>query len=83
MRSFTVFKEQGVISSWTVLGLIGIKVKFQASSTFWFQLAWALCSCGQQFPSRGGLLHTKTILECVSGLYFYLSGNWEFTDSAM
>ena len=32
MRSFIVFKEQGVISSWTILGLVGIKVKFQASS---------------------------------------------------
>ena len=26
-----------MISLWTVLGLVGIKVKFQASSIFWFQ----------------------------------------------
>ena len=26
-----MFKEQGMISLWTVLGLVGIKVKFQAS----------------------------------------------------
>ena len=37
VRSFIVFKEQAMISLWTVLGLVGIKVKFQASSTFWFQ----------------------------------------------
>ena len=29
-----MFKEQGVISSWTVLGSVGNKVKFQALSTF-------------------------------------------------
>ena len=38
VRSFTVFKEWGVISLWTVLGLVGIKVKLEVSSTFWFQL---------------------------------------------
>ena len=32
------FKEQGMISSCTILGLVGIKVKFQVSSTFLFQL---------------------------------------------
>ena len=37
VRSFIVFREQDVINSWPVLGLVGIKVKFQASSTFWFQ----------------------------------------------
>ena len=31
MGSFIVF------SSWTILGLVDIKVKFQASSTLWFQ----------------------------------------------
>ena len=29
-EEFYRFKEQGMISSWTVLGLAGIKVKFQA-----------------------------------------------------
>ena len=35
VRSFIVFKEQGVISSWTILGLLCLclKVKFQASPT--------------------------------------------------
>ena len=32
VKSFTVAREQGVISSWTVLGLVDIKAKFQASS---------------------------------------------------
>ena len=32
VRSLIVAREQGVISSWTVLGLVDIKVKFQASS---------------------------------------------------
>ena len=53
-----------MISSWTVLGLVGIKVKFQASSTFWFQPVQGLCSCGQQFSSRrgwGGLLPVKQV----------------------
>ena len=34
VSSFIMFKEQGVISSWTVLVLVGIKVKFQASPVF-------------------------------------------------
>ena len=38
VRGFMVFEEQGAISLWTVLGLVGTKVKFQASSAFWFQL---------------------------------------------
>ena len=29
-EEFYRFKEQGMISSWTVLGLAGIKMKFQA-----------------------------------------------------
>ena len=37
-----VLKEQGMISSWTILGLVGIKVKFQASSTLWFQSVYVL-----------------------------------------
>ena len=49
-----------VISSCTVLRLVGIKVKFQASPTFWFQPVQGLCSCGQQFSSGGGLLPVKT-----------------------
>ena len=34
--------------------MVGIKVKFQASLTFWFQPVQGLCSCGQQFSSGGG-----------------------------
>ena len=40
-----------VISSCTILGLVGIK--FQAPSTFWFQPSRSYC---QQFSSGGGLL---------------------------
>ena len=36
-----------LISLCSVLRLVGIKVKFQASSTFSFQPVWALYSCGQ------------------------------------
>lgn len=38
VRSFIVFKEQGVISWWRILGLVATKMKFQASTIFWFQL---------------------------------------------
>ena len=69
-----------VISSCTILRLVGIKVKFQTSST-WFQPVQGLCACGQQFSSGGSLLHIKTTQECVSGLYLYLSGNCVFSDS--
>ena len=82
-----MLNEQGVVSMWAVLGLVGFKVKFQASA-FWFQPVQGLCSCGQQFSSRGrGLLPfkktKKKTQECVSGLQLYLSGNWEFGDAAM
>ena len=39
--------------------LVGIKVKFQASSTLWFQLVQGLCACGQQFSADGDLLSVK------------------------
>ena len=57
-----MFKEKEVISSRTVLGLVGTKVKFQASPIL-FQPVHDLCSCGQQFLSGGGgvLLPVKTI----------------------
>ena len=42
VRSFIVFREQDVVNSWPVLGLAGIKVKFQASSTLWFQSVYVL-----------------------------------------
>ena len=60
VRSLTVFKEQSVISLWTVLELACIKVKLQESSIFWFQPVKGLCSGGQQFSSGGGLLPVKT-----------------------
>ena len=78
-----MLKEQGVISSWTIQGLVGIKVKFQASSTSWFHPVWGLCSCGKKFSSGGGLLPVKATYECVSGIYLYLPGNWEFGNSVM
>ena len=59
------------ISSCTVLGLVGIKMTSQASSTFWFQSVQLLCSYGRQFSSGGGLLPVKTIQECVSSLYIF------------
>ena len=36
VRNFIVFKEQGMTSLWTILGWVGIRVKFKASSIFWF-----------------------------------------------
>ena len=39
--------------------LVGIKVKFQASSTLWFQLVQGLCACGHQFSPDGDLLSVK------------------------
>ena len=51
VRSFIVFREQDVVISWPVLGLAGIKVKFQASTAFWFQPVQGLCPCGQRFSS--------------------------------
>ena len=42
--------------------LVGIKVKFQASSTFWFQPVWGLHACSQQFSSGGDLCPAKKIL---------------------
>ena len=72
-----------VSSLCTVLRLVGIKVKSQASPVFWFQMIWGLSACGQQFSSGGGLPPVKTTQECVSGLHLYPSGNWEFGDFAM
>ena len=43
-----------------ILKLVGIKVKLQASPTFWFQPVWDLCPYCQQFSSGGGLLPVKT-----------------------
>lgn len=57
--SFTVFREQAVVSSWTILGLVGFKLKFHALSASWFQPVSGQCSCGQQCSSRG-LLPVKT-----------------------
>ena len=66
-----------MIRLWTVLGLVGIKVKFQASSGFWFQLVEGLCSCGQQFSSGEGSASCKNDLGmCVRPLSIFLSGNW-------
>ena len=87
VRGFILFKEQGVISSWTILGLVGIKVKFQASSIFWFQPVQHLWSHGQQFLSGRNLFPVKTTQGCVLGLLYinkYLSLTiyicWAFDD---
>ena len=73
-----------MISSWAILRLVGIKLKFQVSPTFLFQPTQSLCTCGQQFLSGGGSAsHKNNLGVLVSGLYLYLSGNSEFGDSAI
>ena len=64
------------------LRLVGIKVKFCASPIFWSQPVRGLHAYGQKFSSGGGLLPVKTTSACMSDCY-YLSGNWEFGDSAL
>ena len=49
-----MFREEGVINSRTILGLVVTKAQFQASSIFWFQTVSDLCSCSQQFSTGGG-----------------------------
>ena len=56
------------------------RLNFQASSTSWFQPVYILCSCCQQGSSSWGG-KKKTVQE--SGLYLYLSGNCEFSGSAV
>ena len=68
-----------MISLCIVLWSVGIKMKLPA---LWFQPVQGLCACGQQFSSSVSLLPAKTTQECVSDFYLYLSGNWEFSDSA-
>ena len=58
-------------SSCTILGLVGIKVKFWAPSIFQFQQAWGLCAWGQQFSSGEGLLPVEATQDCVSGLCIF------------
>ena len=60
-----------LISLCSILGLVGIKVKFQVSSTFRFQMFWCLHACSQQISSEGGLPPIKTTQECVSGFYIF------------
>lgn len=74
MRNFIVFKEQGVISLWIVFRLVGIKVKFQASSAFWFQPVWDLCSCSQQFSYGGFLLPVETIWDVCQAFISIFQG---------
>ena len=47
-------------SSCTIPGLVGIKLKFQASPIFWLQPVWGLHACDQQFSSGRSLLPVKT-----------------------
>ena len=68
MHSSLLGWHQGEVSS-----IINLLVSTSLGSMF-------LC---QQFSSGGGLLPIKTTYECVSGLYLYLSGNWELGDSGM
>ena len=81
-KSVAELEKQGVISSWIILGLVGIQVNFQASSTFWFWPVEGLLVVSS-FHLEGSLLPVKTTEQYVSGLYLYLSGNWEFDDSVM
>ena len=70
-----------VLSSCTFLGLVGIKVKFQASSASWFQPVQGLCSSSRQFSSGGCLLPVKANQDVCQS--FLLSGNCEFGDSTV
>ena len=50
---------RGLLVAWAALAqfsaLLASTWSIQASSTIWFQLVSGLYSCGQQFPSGGGL----------------------------
>ena len=82
VSSFTVFKEQCVTNSWTILGLVGIKVKFQASSIFRFQSVQSLCFHGQQvFIWNWSASCKNNLAMCVMPLY--ISEKQEFSVSAM
>ena len=72
-----MFKEHDVISSWAVLGLVDIKMKFQAASTFWLQLVQGLCSCGRSFHLRRGSAVKNKIGMCIKPLsvFFQETGN--------
>ena len=78
-----MFKEHDVISSWAVLGLVDIKMKFQAASTFWLQLVQGLCSCGQKFSSEAGICCKKQDRNVYQAFICIFSGNWKFGDSVI
>ena len=54
----------------TILGLVGVKVKFRASPIFWFQPVWGLRAWGQQFSAGvgGGCLCKNNLGVCVRPL---------------
>lgn len=62
-------------SSRTILRLVGIKAKFQALLIFQFQPACIYMIVVSSFHLAGDLFSVKTIWECVSYLYLYLSWN--------
>ena len=56
-------------SSGTILGLLGIQVKFRASPAFWFPPVWGLGAWGRQFPSDGVCsFHLTGSASCQSSL---------------
>ena len=82
VRSFIVFREQDVINSWPVLGLVGIKVSFKHHQPSGFsQSRVHVLVVGSfhlgggssfSFGVGGGLLpvKTETTYECVSGFIY-------------
>ena len=67
MRSSLVFKEQGMISSWTVLGLVGIKVKFQVNLLVSISLG-SMVSC---FHLQGSASCKNNLGMCVRPLSIF------------
>ena len=73
-----MFKEHDVISSWAVLGLVDIKMKFQAASTFWLQLVQGLyVLVVRSFHLRRGSAVKNKIGMCIKPLsvFFQETGN--------
>lgn len=52
------------------LGLVDIKVKFQVSSTFRFQMFWCLHACSQQISSEGSTSYKNSLVMCHSFISF-------------
>ena len=80
MRSFIVFEGQGVTSSWTVLGLVGIRMKFKDHQPSSFHQSRVCVLWSAVFIWRGSASCKSNSGLCAR---LYVSGNWEFVGSAM